>query len=177
VSAIMQAGSSMQHIWIRKEQSAVHTICKAGVRLESHSRPSITSRFSHLRPLIRTNQVLPQGKQSGEYPSSCLDVACQSAQSSSILDCSRTDNSASTLSDPAARKTPSKICSPNEHALGSLVPRPLLALAPHHLKRRRKQGISCPSDVKCDRQRTDASGTRLSSHWSNGSHTTILSLV
>jgi hypothetical protein len=173
----MQAGSSMQHIWIRKEQSAVHTICKAGVRLESHSRPSITSRFSHLRPLIRTNQVLPQGKQSGEYPSSCLDVACQSAQSSSILDCSRTDNSASTLSDPAARKTPSKICSPNEHALGSLVPRPLLALAPHHLKRRRKQGISCPSDVKCDRQRTDASGTRLSSHWSNGSHTTILSLV
>jgi hypothetical protein len=85
--------------------------------------------------------------------------------------------SAPTMNDPTARKAPSKIRSLEGHALGSLMARPLLALAPHHSERRQKQGTSCLSNVKCDRQRTHTSDARLSTHWSDVSHTTRLSLV
>jgi hypothetical protein len=129
VPAIMQARSPVQHIWILKGQSAVHTICKAGVKLESHFRLSIASRFSRMRPLVRTNRDHHKQRQSEKSPSFFMPrctpygVACQS---SSILGYSRIVHSASTTNDPAARKTPSKICSLKEHALGPSMPRPLL---------------------------------------------------
>jgi hypothetical protein len=82
----------------------------------------------------------------------CTRVACQNAQSSSILGCSRSASSASTMNHHAARKTPSKIWSPNGHALG---PPSLDASTPPRScsppsREKTEAGHLVSSDVKCD---------------------------